>query len=484
MSLYQSRLPGMDAPIADLDYGARLAALLAGDLDFHDQDSDPASRRDAPHNLHSFPAKFPPQLPRAFILGLTDPGDVVLDPMAGSGTTIVEALLAGRQGIGLDIDPLALKIARVKSVPLDPDGVIPQSQAILRRASTSLAQEPDRLQEVLRNRWDESTRRFVDYWFSPQTQLELAALSEEIAHISDPRLRSFFELALSSIIVTKSGGVSLALDLGHTRPHKAKFVLSRSGQLLHGPQTDRAVSSRDRILTKVLRSALEEFSRRVQGNVRGLSLLRLAPDPLVPLIGCGDAQFLPLLGDSVDLIVTSPPYASNAIDYMRAHKFSLVWLGFAVDELGARRRGYVGGESLTDVVFEDLPPHTANIVETISSLDAKKGQVLRRYYGEMTRVLRELYRVLKPGKAAIVVVGSSVMRSQNTETHLCLAEIGRAVGFAGERGGTEPLIGVRNLDRNRRMMPAGAQVDLGSQIQQRMHQEYVIGFCKPRLVSC
>ncbi len=85
----------------------RLKALLESDLDFHGEDSIYAS-----HNFHSFAAKFPPQLPCIFIRGLTNPGDTVLDPMMGSGTTLVETLLEGRKGIGLDIDP-GLKLRRI-----------------------------------------------------------------------------------------------------------------------------------------------------------------------------------------------------------------------------------------------------------------------------------------------------------------------------------------------------------------------------------
>ena len=90
----------------------------------------------------------------------------------------------------------------------------------------------------------------------------------------------------------------------------------------------------------------------------------------------------------------------------------------------------------------------------------------------MTRSLREMYRVLKPGKCAIVVVGSSIMRGRDTETGDCLAEIARHIGF------DVPKIGIRNLDRDRRMLPAQKQPNTASQIQQRMHQEYVIGLCK------
>jgi DNA modification methylase len=68
----------------------RLTTLLNDDLEFHDKSSGYAS-----HNFHSFPAKFPPQLPRKFIEGLTKRGDCILDPMMGSGTTVVEALLTG-----------------------------------------------------------------------------------------------------------------------------------------------------------------------------------------------------------------------------------------------------------------------------------------------------------------------------------------------------------------------------------------------------
>jgi ubiquinone/menaquinone biosynthesis C-methylase UbiE len=114
------------------------------------------------------------------------------------------------------------------------------------------------------------------------------------------------------------------------------------------------------------------------------------------------------------------------------------------------------------------------VIADITSVDEKKGRVLHRYYSEMTRTLREMLRVLKPGKAAIVVVGSSTMRGKDTRTHTCLADIGQAIGF------DVPEIGVRCLDRDRRMMPAGSRVDSKSQIQQRMHEEHVIGFCKPK----
>jgi DNA modification methylase len=87
-----------------------LSTLLRRDLDFGTSDSAYAS-----HGIHPFAAKFPPQIPRLFIEELTQSGDSVLDPMAGSGTTVVEALLLRREAFGFDIDPLAVRLCRIQA---------------------------------------------------------------------------------------------------------------------------------------------------------------------------------------------------------------------------------------------------------------------------------------------------------------------------------------------------------------------------------
>ena len=453
------------------NYTEKLIDILSNDLDFHKYSSNYAS-----HNFHSFPAKFPPQLPLQFIIDLTNPNDVVLDPMLGSGTTVLEAFLTGRKGIGFDIDPLAIKISKVKTTPLKKEKLIRHYHEILRNAKNQISQDTKNLEQILISRWDSKTKQFIDYWFAHEIQLELLALVLQISQIEEKDIKTFFELALSSIIITKSGGVSLALDLAHTRPHKAKVVFSKDVGILFGKDLlnlngRSSKHSRLKILTKKLRSPIEEFEKRCIQNIEGL--IYDNNKLIKPEIKFGNAQKLPLEDKSVDLIVTSPPYASNAIDYMRAHKFSLVWLGCQIDDLSLKRKEYIGGEVVTNINYEELPDFTSGKVIGISQLDPGRGKVLHRYYSEMTRTLKEMYRVLKPGKAAIVVVGNSIMRGKDTETQNCLADIGQNLGFK------VPKIGIRKLDRNKRMLPAGIETNTNSQIQQRMYEEYVIGFYKP-----
>jgi len=415
----------------------RLAILLSGELNFHGEDSGYAS-----HDLHAFAAKFPPQLPRAFIRSLTRYGDVVLDPMMGSGTTVVEALLEGRRGIGLDIDPLALRLSTVKTTRLELDNLRYAGDKVLLRASALLS-DGRVVEKELRRRFDERTQAFINYWFLPTTQRELMALVLAIEDVTDRSVRHFLELTFSSIIVTKSGGVSLARDLAHSRPHLDK--------------------------TKVPKNALEQFALRLRKNF--VSIAQLTTNGTLAAVLAGDAREMPIAAGSIDLIVTSPPYA-NAIDYMRAHKFSLVWLGGSVATLSKLRSGYIGSERTGHISSISLPDLPQMILQHLAERDSTRSAILRKYFIDMKSVLVESHRVLRSNGAAIVVVGTSLMRGIDIQTHYCLADIAAAIGF--------DVVGVvkRILDRNKRMMPARFVKKTNFMIEQRMHEEYVIGLLK------
>jgi len=414
-----------------------LKTLLKKDLDFHGNNGNYA-----PHNFHAFAAKFPPQIPRTFIENLTIEGEVVLDPMVGSGTAIAEALLLGRKAIGIDLDPLAIRMNEAKLCYFKNKSILPAVDRVLSRARALLEQD-ESLEEERERRFDPATIEFLDYWFLPTTQKELLALVLAIRKERDREVKQMLELLFSSIIVTKSGGVSLARDLAHSRPHKD--------------------------LSKTPKDAIERFKKRASKIIKNLSTFAISVDDARVIRG--DARDMNLSDNSIDLIVTSPPYA-NAIDYMRAHKFSLVWFGQPISELSKLRGRYIGSERIGQFSETKFPPKTAKIITQIAGKDIRKSKVLSKYYLDMRSTLKEMYRVLKPGKAAIIIVGTSTMRGINVQMHNCLAEIAAHEGF--------DVIGIakRKLDRNRRMMPARFKGNGQSQIENRMHEEYVIGLIK------
>jgi hypothetical protein len=302
---------------------------------------------------------------------------------------------------------------------------------------------------------DPPTREFLDYWFFPQTQQELACLTLAIREEPDPDLRNLLEIVFSSTIVTKSGGVSRARDLAHTRPHRVADKVPRRPIPVFANLVERAAY------------AYANIDRDALGDRR---------------IFAGDARALPLSDSTADLIVTSPPYA-NALDYMRAHKFSLAWLGDPIPSLTQLRGKYIGSESAGSAADassgDELPATVETVVERVAAVDTLKSRILRRYFVDMSASIAEMERVLRPGSAAVIVVGPSTMRGILVPTHECLADLAKRAGM--------DVVGVapRKLDRDRRMMPArnarraGIAPASATGIERRMHTEYVIGAVKP-----
>ena len=420
---------------------AKLAGLLNRDLSFRDGDKPHPL-----HSLHAFAAKFPAQLPRHFIEGLSEPGETVLDPMAGSGSTLLEGWLLDRRVVGIDLDPLAGRQCRAKTTWVDPESLETAGQRVLADARRRL--ETGNPLADFREGLSAATGDFLDYWFLPETQAELAALTRPIkAEDDDPILRNLLEVLFSATIVTKSGGVSRARDLAHSRPHRV---------------ADKRPRSPFRMFERQLRQAVRAFEN-TPGDSREPGRFLAA-----------DSRSLPLADNSVDLIVTSPPYA-NALDYMRAHKFSLVWLGQQVAELSGLRGRYIGAERQAAGEAAPLPDNAQRAVAALSETDRQKSRVLSRYLGEMRQAIVEMHRVIRPGRAVIIVVGPSTMRGQRIATQDYLAEIAEQAGFA-VRGPIE-----RPLDRNRRMLPArweSGRNGSNAGILLRLHEEFVIGLVK------
>lgn len=239
------------------------------------------------HNYHPYPAKFVPQIPSELIQTLSEPGDWVLDPFVGSGTTLVEANLAGRHALGVDVNPLSCLISRVKTTVLDS------------RECNHIAHVADRAAQEVRSGARHQPPKFfgIDKWFSPRSQQELAALLSVVrAAELVTSAREFLEVAFASIVVKASRQES---DTRYKAIEKdiAPFKIA------------------------------DYFVARVQDMLKRMEQFRAMAKPSRCLVALVDSTKL-IPGDIVfDLAVTSPPYM-NSYDYYLYHKHRMSWLGF------------------------------------------------------------------------------------------------------------------------------------------------------------
>jgi DNA modification methylase len=397
-----------------------------------------------PQALHPFPARMPAKLAEFLIERLTGPGQTVLDPMMGSGTTLVAARRLGRKAVGFDIDPFSVLLSKVMTTTFDLESLRVATAEIQAKA-TALHQDASPLEERLRIAFAaEEETSFINYWFPPRSQTELMALSSAIESLQNPTERQFLWVIFSSLIIAKSAGASYALDLAHSRPH--------------------------RDLDKRIVWPLEAWNARSR---RALKLLPFtnasAQQSTQPLVGLGDARALNIPDASIDFVLTSPPYR-QAIDYMRTHKFALVWMRHDLEALRTIRSAAIGTER--GLYSPDgLSPKIESNLETALIARLDRGKT-RRYLSDLRASLQEVRRVLKPGGLAVVVVGPSMI-SRNT--HDAPAVINDLATSAG-------LVPVETVERflnvARRTLPAPGKAPASNNLRKRMGREFLVALAK------
>jgi len=362
------------------------------------------------HDVHPYPAKYIPQIPANLIRRLSLPGELVLDPFGGSGTTATEAVRLGRRAISIDANPLATLIGRVKT------GGIGESDRInlerLESAVQTYTLDTAPVIDVAAvQQWIPQIPN-LEKWFSPVVVAELACVRRLINELTEGRSRDIASLALSRIIVRVSNQDSETRYAAKEKNLPPKFTIRSFLDSL-----------------QAIRRRVEQFSDlNASGEARFFT---------------GDSRHVmadDIASESVGLIVTSPPYP-NATDYHLYHRFRIFWLGF--------------------------DPRLLGEVEIGSHLKhQRKRSGFAEYIDDMTAVLRHCHRVLSAGRYAVFVVGDAVFSGETIDTAAGLAAAANEIGFehvttverpihatrrsfstAARRARTEKLLVLRKPDR-------------------------------------
>ncbi len=388
--------------------------------------------------VHPFPARMAPSIVWDALPKTGDPLSI-LDPMSGSGTTLVCARSRGHRAIGCDTDPLALLIARAWCADAEPENIKRRAEIVFERARELRGRLTDK--ESYPKSADGETRQFIDFWFDLENRCQLSALSTCISRVRSQTERILLWCAFSRMIITKTSGTSLAMDVSHSRPHKVYDVAP--------------VKPFDAFLKAVSKVACNcPFS----GS---------ANDAPPADIRDGDARALPVKSASVDMVITSPPYL-NAIDYLRGHKLSLVWMGHNISEIRALRSGNIGTEVSKEPTSNEAIQEAMKTMADLDLLDNRCLGMVRRYVWDMDQVMKECTRVLKRKGHAVFVVGNSAIRGvfiKNSEAFIRLAD---SNGLSLVSRSTRPI------ETRRRYLPPPESEGAGDRMQGRMREEVIL----------
>ena len=264
--------------------------LLDFDWDLND------SKPNILHSIHPYPAKFIPELPGEILRQLQIPeNSIVFDPFCGSGVALTEAQKLGISSVGVDLNPIACLISRVKTSRFDFELSSHAKKVVAECQGHSKSIKIPNIKNL-------------NHWFKMDIQKKVSILIEKINQVNNPELRDALNFCLSSNLVRLSNQDSDTRYAAVEKNINGEDVFSLF--IKTAEKLEKAKNSQE----------INEISTIINKN----TLLLESKD----------------LPKKIGLTITSPPYP-NAYEYWLYHKYRMWWLGYdaekvKVDEIGAR----------------------------------------------------------------------------------------------------------------------------------------------------
>jgi len=364
------------------------------------------------HKFHKYAGKFVPEVPAWALRNFlpSKPSSLVVDPFVGSGTTLVEASLHPVEAVGVDIDPLARLIAKVKTTPIDATRLNAVVEKLLSNVECAAPAGP--IPEI----------PTVAHWFNEKCIEELSTILGQIEeHREDAEIYDFLTVCFSSIIrrASNADNQTMKTYVSHTHPKTPESAIA------------------------LFKATLTDYSERLLRY----SSLRDARASTRVLAG-GDARSLATTWvreglPRADLAITSPPYIKS-VDYIYNQMAELFWIGSRWDletqpKQNEFKRRYMGSDRPEKVGHQRqerpcLPSEAEAIISLIRMNNEKLAGVAERYFSDTINHFDQMKEVLVPSGRYVYVVGDSTLASVAVPTHELVIRCAERAGFTLELG--------------------------------------------------
>ncbi len=351
------------------------------------------------HGIYKYPAMMVAPIVRRLMEEYAVLGEsIILDPFCGSGSVLVESVLHNCESYGIDINPLALLLAKVKTTPIDSNLLIEEYRKFIefRNKNTHKLEVPNFYN--------------IDFWFKPDVIKKLSIIKRWIIEIENEDISDFFKLVFAETVRRTS----------NTR--KDEFKLYRL------PEKQLASHNPDVYIT---------FEKVFNHNVLKMEKFFRAcpPNPKKPHILYEDSRIeTSIPSNIIDLIITSPPYGDSktTVAYGQFSRLSLQWLGFdkiatSIDKIS------LGGEVSKNNEIKLQSPFLETIISQITKIDEKRAREVLAFYIDLDKCFKEMDRVTHKGSVVCFVVGNRTVKGVNIPTDEIISELFSYHNFKHEK---------------------------------------------------
>jgi len=387
------------------------------------------------HGIHTYPAMFIPQVGRRLLETYSKEGDTICDIFCGSGSALVESRLIGRNAYGIDLNPLAIFLAKAKATPINPQKLTKEYLALL-----------DRVEKIKDKEIQRPDFKNIDFWFKDKVIVKLAKLKKAIREIKDETIQNFLMVAFSETVRYSS----------NTKTGEFKLVRVKGEKLeKHDPDV------------------IGIFRKHAEKNIAGMTdFYKDAKKDVWTKIIYGDSsKDNGIKANSIDCIITSPPYGDSrtTVAYGQFSRLSAQWIDVFDDPNDASGvDNYLLGGKATKNLIHTLPSdYLKESLEKIAKQDEARAKDVLSFNLGLNECLKQAHRILKPGKYFCLVVGNRLVKQVRIQTDFIIAELAEKIGFT-----CEDII-VRNIP-GKRMPIKNSPTNIVGALEETMNKESIV----------
>jgi len=387
------------------------------------------------HGIHTYPAMFIPQVARRLLENYSQAGDTICDIFCGSGTDLVESKLLGRNAYGIDLNPLAIFLAKAKINLINPPKLTDEYFKLL----LEIKKIKDRgvKKPIFKN---------IDFWFKPKVIIQLAKIKEAISKIKDVNIRNYFMVPFSETVRLSS----------NTKNGEFKLVRIKKEKLEnYSPDVSGMFKKKTEANIKGMKDFYEDANRKVWTKI----------------IYGDSSKSNGIKENSIDCIVTSPPYGDSrtTVAYGQFSRLSAQWIDIFKDpnEASGVDNELLGGKATRTLEHALDSKYLKDSLNKIAKIDEKRAKDVLSFYIGLNDCLKQAYKILKSKKYFCLVVGNRLVKQVRIPTDFIIVELGEKIGFTCED------VFVRNIP-GKRMPIKNSPTNKVGELEETMNKESIV----------
>lgn len=348
------------------------------------------------HGIHTYPAMMIPQIASRLIDAYLKDGKTILDPFCGSGTVLVESMIRNKKSFGIDINPLAILLSKVKTTPIEPKELVNVHKKLIDRINSDWWEYQNKKTSL-----NPPVFKNIEFWFKPNVIKKLTIIKNVIGGFKNEDVHNFLLAVFSETVREVSN--------------------RRSGEFKLYRIPEKTLKTYDPDVFGNFKTNLEEAIMKMK------EFYKYYGNDKPTVLDEDTRTKTSIEPETIDLLVTSPPYGDSrtTVAYGQFSRLSLEWLGIDGNRSKDIDKTSLGGIRPNKMEININSHIFSDTLEKIRKLDEKRAKDVYSFFVDLEKCFNQFSTLMKPGGRVCMVLGNRTVKGIRIPTDEIIVDFGK-----------------------------------------------------------